>query len=247
MYSLNGIIRNAVNPQASMPQGTVMINGDIVTTGSNGQFNFELPGGTHEYEISAQGFITITGTLTISATSGQYLEVNMSPDLAFDEWRIVLSWSDLPRDLDSHIQYIGSSHWNENPWSCYEMMWNNRQSYCSGMTATLDVDDTNGYGPETTTLTGMTSYWGGRKVVYKVKNYSKGWDSSAPGWERSGATVQLYRGGAGLVHTFHADQGDAHQQHPQDTSGRCSGEDCFWTLVEVTPNGFNICQNSQCS
>jgi hypothetical protein len=46
MYSLNGIIRNAVNPQASMPQGTVMINGDIVTTGSFGQFNFELPGGT---------------------------------------------------------------------------------------------------------------------------------------------------------------------------------------------------------
>jgi hypothetical protein len=226
-------------PQSPISGGTVRINGHTVTTLGDGVFDFQLPAGTLDYEIQAEGFITITGQVTVGP-SNQFLEINMSPNLQFDEWRIVLTWSDLPQDLDSHLQWIGSGP------SCSQMYYGARSRSCSGMTASLDVDDTNGNGPETTTLTGMTSYNGNQKVVYKVKNYRAQHNTYEEGWARSGAEVALYRGDSGLVGRFAVNDGHGHA--PGDGRGRCSGDNCYWSLFSIDRDGtFELCTNPNCT
>jgi len=71
-----------------------------------------------------------------------------------DGIRIVLSWGDFPKDIDSHLSYLGG-------YICYHKK--------EAGQANLDVDDTNSYGPETITITKKEL---GKKYVYAVHNYS---------------------------------------------------------------------------
>merc|ERR1719498_206587 len=235
MYQVSGRLRNAMPPQSAIAGGQVMINGIEARSSSTGNFNYNLPEGTHEYQIVADGFITITGQVTVGPST-PFLEISMSPNLNFDEWRIVLTWSDLPRDLDSHIQISG----------CSEMYYARRSISCRGMSASLDVDDVNGHGPETTTLANMNSYHGSNKIVYKVKHYtSYARSSNQDGWTRSGAKVDLYRGDTGLVGSFLVGEGHGYTSH--SGVGRCSGQDCFWSLFSLDREGnFALCDSYSC-
>ena len=70
----------------------------------------------------------------------------MSPIPEPGEIRMVLNWGENPHDLDSHLktpQINGQE---------YHIMYSNRGSSESIPFVTLDVDDTNGYGPETITI-----------------------------------------------------------------------------------------------
>lgn len=71
-----------------------------------------------------------------------------------DGMRIVLSWDNSPEDLDSHLSYAGG-------YVCY---YEKESSH-----ANLDVDDTDGYGPETITITKKQQ---GKKYVYAVHNFT---------------------------------------------------------------------------
>lgn len=71
-----------------------------------------------------------------------------------DGMRIVLSWDNSPQDIDSHLSYAGG-------YVCYHKK--------EASQANLDVDDTDGYGPETITITRKEQ---GKKYVYAVHNYS---------------------------------------------------------------------------
>ena len=71
-----------------------------------------------------------------------------------DGMRIVLNWGNSPQDIDSHLSYAGG-------YVCYHKK--------EASQANLDVDDTNGYGPETITITKKEQ---GKKYVYAVHNYS---------------------------------------------------------------------------
>lgn len=71
-----------------------------------------------------------------------------------DGMRIVLSWDNSPQDIDSHLSYAGG-------YVCY---YKKESSH-----AILDVDDTDGYGPETITITKKEQ---GKKYVYAVHNFS---------------------------------------------------------------------------
>merc|ERR1719352_173818 len=105
--------------------------------------------------------------MTISASTN--FDINMSPELAADAWRIVLTWDQNPRDLDSHLQFVGRN--------CAEMYYGRRTASCDGVVAQLDVDDTSSWGPETTTLSNVNRWAGtSNRLVYKVKNYSGYYD-----------------------------------------------------------------------
>lgn len=81
----------------------------------------------------------------------------LSPHMAsLDALRIVLDWGSTPADLDSHLSYAGS-----------------HVSYSTkrGPGAILDVDDVNGFGPETITITQKQA---GTKYVYAVHNFTDG-------------------------------------------------------------------------
>ena len=71
-----------------------------------------------------------------------------------DGMRIVLNWGNSPQDIDSHLSYSGG-------YVCYHKK--------EASQANLDVDDTDGYGPETITITRKEQ---GKKYVYAVHNYS---------------------------------------------------------------------------
>ena len=79
----------------------------------------------------------------------------ISPTMnTLDGFRVVLSWSSNPLDIDSHLAYAGNHIFF---------------SHKTGTMANLDVDDTDGYGPETVTVEKKAQ---GKRYVYAVHNYT---------------------------------------------------------------------------
>lgn len=108
--------------------------------------------------------------------------------------RIVLTWGQKPRDLDAHLQCNVAG---ENSHIYYQ---NKSFCYKDVLFSTLDIDDVNGYGPETITfrndITGDYQFY--------VHNYSA--ESELAG---CGAMVRVYLDGmASPAYTFHVPAGD---------------------------------------
>ncbi len=104
--------------------------------------------------------------------------MNLSPELtSSNAVRVVLSWNETPTDLDAHLRTptIGNDS--------YHIFWNNTGSETEPPYAVLDVDETEGFGPETITIhdpqAGTYNYW--------VHNWSE--DALLAG---SGAVVEVY-------------------------------------------------------
>lgn len=103
-------------------------------------------------------------------------------------YRIVLSWDEAPKDIDSHLVY-GNSH----------IFWDNKD----GVQGMLDVDDTDGYGPETITIKKSLN---GNKYIYAVHDYSNRTESFSAKLSESGAKVLVYAGST-QIETFYIPQG----------------------------------------
>lgn len=114
--------------------------------------------------------------------------VNMqeiTPVLSDDEYRIVLTWSSTPSDLDSHLS--GPLSTGER----FHVYYSDMSAFDNGETvATLDLDDTSSYGPETITLKKT------QDGIYKyaVHDYSNRSNASSTELSMSGAKVKLYCG-----------------------------------------------------
>jgi hypothetical protein len=183
------------------------INGNeiaAVTTGDGGSYAIpNVPPGNYTLEAScpsgncggsdfATTFITVISA-GVDTPSGQNILV--SPKLGADEMRIVLSWGDNPKDLDSHLEY-GSARPEQ-------AVWNDKSKL--GGDLTLDIDVTWGNGPETVTMKGST--WAQARRGYSVYNWTKGKrDSSVPAISNSGAIIRIYKK-QGLVRTYVAGAG----------------------------------------
>ena len=124
-------------------------------TDSQGRINIPSPfGGIDDNSVTL--IIKKEGYSTLVA-KGPYsnLTYALSPTMSqLDGVRIVLSWGNQPQDLDSHISYPGNH-------ICYH--------HKTGSLANLDVDDTDGYGPETITIERKAQ---GQKYLYAVHNYT---------------------------------------------------------------------------
>ncbi|GAA0747510.1 tetratricopeptide repeat protein [Ideonella azotifigens] len=101
-----------------------------------------------------------------------------------DGMRIVLNWGAEPRDLDSHVVYPGNHVYF---------------SHMRGTDAMLDVDNTQGFGPETITLSRKHV---GERYVYAVHNFSDRTDPQSARLSMSGAKVFVYVGQT-LVKTYY--------------------------------------------
>lgn len=152
-----------------------------IATDSNGEYTFEsIPEGQYTAKIVAEGFIEedfdIDAYSWDNATARNF---TISPELASNEIRIVLEWNDAPRDLDSYL--FGTSSKGDDV-KVYYM--DKVAENSDGQIASLDVDDTDGYGPETTTI-----YDTNGEYEFVVNDFNRTGQLGV-----MGATVKIYTG-----------------------------------------------------
>jgi tetratricopeptide (TPR) repeat protein len=114
----------------------------------------------------------------ISESLGQKLEA----------FRVVLNWGLSPADLDLHAVYPGN-----------HILFSQKQ----GENAFLDVDDTNGLGPETITVHKRKD---GQKYVFAIHNFSAGGRHGTSSLSSSDAKVFVYVGES-LLKSYYVPKG----------------------------------------
>lgn len=156
--------------------------------------NVSLTPGMYTVQMSRDGYMDTYSSLFVSRETGNELAVYATPELKEDEYRIVLTWNEEPRDLDSHLFVPADTGEEEDYHICYYHMEDSDGDH------SLDVDDTDGYGPETTTVSHI------RRGQYKFyvcdyTNCSQDNEKSTQ-MSDSSAAVRVY-GSQGLIQTFY--------------------------------------------
>ncbi|NOR26717.1 MAG: hypothetical protein GQ542_20470, partial [Desulforhopalus sp.] len=129
---------------------------------------------SHSGYIENQRFVSLGENIQLTNQ-----DIVLSPVLAEDEIRIILTWNDLPRDLEAHLTVPSESGCR---YHCYYF---NKTIPA----ASLDLDDRNGYGPETITITDRVS----GTYRYYVHDFTNRYSNSL--WlARSGAVVKVFYG-----------------------------------------------------
>lgn len=166
-------------------------NGQVISakTESNGVFNVAIYKGAYTAEIVKDGYVT--GYFNIYVPTGK-TENNIcaiSPLLSEDEYRIVLTWGRKPMDLDSHLTYY------EDGTRQFHVYYGNRTvCYNGNEVAMLDLDDTDGYGPETVTIFIDEGLVESGRFSYFVQDFTNKGKPQSLEMSDSGAKVRLYRG-----------------------------------------------------
>ncbi|MCR4761351.1 MAG: hypothetical protein K5705_14000 [Oscillospiraceae bacterium] len=141
--------------------------------------------------------IKILGNKVIANQNG-----TVSTTLEQNQLRIVLTWGDTPRDLDSHL-YVRSF-----TGSVMGHTWYAGKTYqnSNGIVADLDLDDTTSYGPETTTIYNPVD---GMYTFY-VHDYTDRSNYSSTMLSSSNATVTVYSGTSSIpIATFNVPTGQS--------------------------------------
>ena len=180
------IIRRGVNNRTGTPIYEGHVSGEMEEV--------ILTPGMYTVEFSKDTYMNAYSSLFVSKDTGNTLALYATPELKEDEYRIVLTWDEYPADLDSHLFAPISGSNSDDFHICYYYM-----SDASGNTS-LDVDDTSGYGPETTTIKqikrGQYKFY-----VCDYTNCSRN-DEESYEMSNSSATVRVY-GSQGLINTFY--------------------------------------------
>lgn len=143
---------------------------------------YELVAGKELFE-SDQRSIKLTDVGT-----GKKQDLYISPQLAADEIRVILSWGATPADLEAHMT-------GPNPDGCrHHCYYWNRE--IPG--ARLDADATRGFGPETITLSGNPA----GVYRYYVHDFSGRLENVGDGLAASSATVRVIYGDGRAPVTF---------------------------------------------
>lgn len=154
--------------------------GKAVQAGTNsaGVFSLELEPGKYAVMITADKYIAEEFSLEIEEEKNYNgLQFTLSPDLETGTARIVLEWNAQPRDLDSHLTGRTDSG------TTIHTYYGSQQAVSGGNTiAELDLDDTSGYGPETTTIYDLNGVYTFTVVDFLETGTMK----------ENGATVKIY-------------------------------------------------------
>lgn len=169
------------------------VTGDIiktVSTNEDGIYEVKLPLGNYTVEMIKEGYVT--KSYNIYVASGSALNQNNSlvpesSEMPAGDLRIVLTWGENPRDLDSHL--VGP---NADGSDYFHIYYRNKSYSENGiMYADLDLDDVDSYGPETTTVYNMNSEG---KYSFYVHDYTNRYENLSTAMSNSGAKVEVYKG-----------------------------------------------------
>ena len=173
----------------------------------NGLFTFaELPFGTYQVTASRNGYVNATRRVQF-AQAAQSINLVMTQILDSTKYRVVLTWGEKPSDLDAHLWTLGQ-----------EVFYSQKGSLDSIPYAFLDVDERNGYGPETITIKQLRD-----TCKYAVFNYSR-----TPDIIVSRAHVDLYKGAA-VLRSFDVPT---------------AGTGLWWYVFDLTPSGDIVVRDS---
>lgn len=177
------------NATINLREGGGVTSGPIVqstTTSANGDYVFNnLAAGNYTAEATSPGYITnYFPVIVVGGTTTSDQNVTISRELESGELRVVLTWSETPRDLDSHM--TGPTEVG-NRFHVYYVV----RSYGDSATdVDLDVDDVTSFGPETVTIREQTS----GTYRYSVHDFTNRGSSRSSRMAASGAKVQVFQG-----------------------------------------------------
>lgn len=134
-----------------------------VTTDDYGAYLVTLPIGNYTLCASREGFTSTMVNIIVQKTNSGNQNGTMTPILFGDDYRIVLTWGENPRDLDSHIVGTLTSGNSFHVYYGQKSQYDGQTEVCN-----LDVDDTTSYGPETITLHTTT----GKPYYYYIHRYA---------------------------------------------------------------------------
>ncbi|WNS41201.1 S-layer homology domain-containing protein [Paenibacillus sp. MMS20-IR301] len=212
VYGFEGYILDVDNqPVADMTihfrKGLAATTGTIaasVVTDADGKYYANLAPGIYTGELSKEGYITthVVGvSLTTHKNTGQNATAIKIP--AADEIRIVLTWGEHPLDEDSHLVGPAPGEQSFHTWFGEKEYFYKDVKY-----ADLDHDDTNSYGPETTTIRKRVD----GKYTFYIHNYSGNGPEQTETLAASGAKVEIYNGNNAVpVKTYHIPVADSKQ------------------------------------
>ena len=210
--ALTGLPLPGVSVKLSQLGSTI----STVTNNQDGTYSITASVGSgYSLEFSKSGYITSTiDNISILANSATTVDAVLTTILSTGQTRIILTWGAEPKDLDSHLTGpIPDSS------TRFHIYYADMGSATSSPFAALDVDDTDGFGPETTTIYQQFS------GVYRfsVRDFTNGGDgTTSTALSNSGAQVKVYQGNS-LVATFNV---------PTNQGGD------VWTVFEL--NGSTI-------
>ena len=145
----------------------------------------DIPIRPYTLKIIADGYVEYSTTFDPQASNN----ISLSPESGGEvtnNFRLVLSWNELPQDMDIHCLIYDDSD------NFYTFINYNQEEYVSGsFNGSLDNDETGGFGPETITLTELPE---GYTFVLYVNNYSR-----SPATSTSNSTVSVYQGNQNLA------------------------------------------------
>jgi len=150
---------------------------ETISSNSSGVFEIDLPYGYYTFYASLDGYIR--AVMNVSVYADEVVRVYHMNPVYEGEYRIVLTWGQDPRDLDSYLLASGVY--------LYYSDRHHPDDY-----AYLDIDVTNGYGPETFTIYNLEGLGGIRYAVHDYTN--RGTGSSNYALSASNAIVRVYKG-----------------------------------------------------
>ena len=171
-----------------------------LTTDSNGHFEYRtgnvlgvitgLEPGNYTLTATKQGYASIKfNIVVIPGTVKGNQDATMTESVADDVYRIVLTWSNEPSDLDSHYTAMLASGTADHTYYSNDV----------GYSANLDRDDTDYEGPETITVTDFSSLTNG--FAYAVHDFTNRDSTDSKVLSNSGAKITLYKGSV-ILDTF---------------------------------------------
>ncbi len=173
-----------------------------------GQYTAEIPSANIDdvQYTSASFTVTCVGGELSPNQNG-----TVTPVMSDGEYRIILTWGEMPSDLDSHLTGMTTSGELMHlyyPMSGYSSHWPEDVN--------LDLDDITRYGPETTTVYRLNA---GQPYVFYVHDYSNKYYDDSTKLAESDAKVEVYKGST-LLNTYYV---------PQGVIGT------LWTVFEIDP------------
>lgn len=189
-----------------------------VTTNSDGSYSIKVVSGTYKCFIVHSGFFDrVIPSVATGSGSVSLDAVTMVSEPTSGSYRFILVWGENPKDLDSHLTGPDGSggrfHMN---WSSYEPT----------SSVSLDVDDTDSYGPETTTISSLSN----GMYRFSVHNFTNRYlATGGSGIASSPAVVEVYDH-TGLKYTY--------------TAPSFSGSGDTWRVFEMTVSGSTVSFNA---